>query len=604
MPARQPRVAASDRRMPARCPRTTARYPHTPAGERSRLGAILWLLGVLLLLGGVPLPTARASIQLAPDPSAPVFADHPEHASPVPIGEPGNLKDYYHIDTGCPLLVRGRGELRFYIRGHADPEGAPPETLSITLSGLEGFPVQRWQKEVSVSSVSIFGDGRPGSPTGGKRITLAIPPGLHRIIVTGTSNTGGPVYAVFYYDGPPTEEPATPESAAAEPAAPKPPAGEPKVKPSPWRLSGGFFFDVIYDNNICRYSDDSLAEFRAGTRPERYAIETEDDLILNPTIQFELAHKRLLFNKRTRLRVRYKRWEYPRNGIKTNEEINLRFRQSFRRYDYLEATYTYAPNSYIKELSDRPPFSSLSVPREYLHFAITRNAFSLGYRWRTNRWLAMQFFARRVLRFYNRPFLENDLWEWSGLVNADIRYHRFTTRLQYEYADVKARGYDEVGETLETSDNDGDGSYEKDTYRLRITYSPKKSPYRPKPRDASLFGHLAHWAERLGAWVDQGLALVRTASCNVQITYARQFYTSERPLYVDPLHVGRLDESKQLQATWSSRQVYKDVSLKAGVRYTVRVADAPAGLIGEDDPSEEKDYTGTRYWISFAVPLR
>jgi len=90
----------------------------------------------------------------------------------------------------------------------------------------------------------------------------------------------------------------------------------------------------------------------------------------------------------------------------------------------------------------------------------------------------------------------------------------------------------------------------------------------------------------------------------VQLTYSRQFYTSQRPLYVDPLHVGRLDESKQLQVTWSSRPIFRDLSLEAGVRYTVRTADAPAGLIGEDDPSEEKDYTGTRYWIAFDVPLR
>ena len=219
-------------------------------------------------------------------------------------------------------------------------------------------------------------------------------------------------------------------------------------------------FESIYDDNICHYSDATLEDFRRGEHPDEFAIETSDDLILSSALAFELRRP-LLGGKPTRLRVRYTRWDYTRNPIKTNDEINLRFRQHFRKSDYFEATYTYAPDNYIKELSDRPPFTSRTVPREYLHFEITRNSFSWGYRYRLTRWLSGKVFGGRTLRFYNRPFLENDLWEWNFYLEDDLTLHRFTLRLRYAYAKVRARGYDSVGETLENSDNDGDGSVDE-----------------------------------------------------------------------------------------------------------------------------------------------
>ena len=58
-----------------------------------------------------------------------------------------------------------------------------------------------------------------------------------------------------------------------------------------------------------------------------------------------------------------------------------------------------------------------------------------------------------------------------------------------------------------------------------------------------------------------------------------------------------------LERLWMSKKVWNQVSLEAAVRYTVRTADSPGGLVG-DDPSEEKDYTGTRCWLAASRPLR
>ena len=496
----------------------------------------------------------------------------------VSLGRGSSFKEYLRIDTPCPLPVMGPGILDFYVRGHMADGIAPPKSVTVTMDGLTGFPPQTWTETLSSARKNAYADGRAGIPTGGKKITLAIPNGYHRITVTGISDTGAPVYARFVYKGPPVPE-----------------AGPPK-KPSPWKWAGAFEVGTIYDDNICRYSDDTLELFQSNASPEKFAITNKEDVILNFAIQTELSRK-LLFGKKTALRFRYQRWDYVENSIKTNDEINLRFRQSFRRSDYFEATYTYAPDSYIKELSDRPPFTSMSVDREYLHFYITRNAYAWGYNLRAKRWCTFKFWGGYTTRFYNRPFLENDLWEWNGRLETDLRWKRLTWNLRYAYATVAARGYDEVGETLETSDNDGDGSYEKDTYRLRLTYRPKKSPY--APGDPSGFLGLI---QGLAAWVDRGLVKIKTSAIYLQFKYDRQFYTSERPLEVDPLHVGRLDEAYQWQGQWSSKALWSKMTLLAALRYTVRTAESPGGYIGED-PSEEKDYTGARYWLAVSRAL-
>jgi hypothetical protein len=539
--------------------------------------------------------SGAATHALAATRLTPSSAETEQPLPPIPIGKEDAFKDYFRIDQGCRLQIQGPGTLRFFVRAHVEPETIPPGTVSVTLDGLAGFPPQRWTVAVTPSRTSRYGDDRAGNPTGGKKITIAIPGGPHEISVSATSDIGGHVYAVFYYDGPPppTVQPPDTRKKTTRKKTPK------KEK---WVLHGNFFLETIYDDNICRYSEATLEEFRRGENPQNFAITTYDDLIFHATLRGELS-RRLLFRKKTRFRVRYKIWQYVRNDIKTNDEINLRLRQTFRRVDYLEATYTYAPNSYIKELSDRPPFTSRTVPREYLHFRITRNAFTLAYWSRVYRWLAIKGTGGRTLRFYNRPFLENDLWEWNARITTDLRWRRFTITLDYKYADVKARGYDSVGETLENSDNTSDGSYEKDSYRTRLAYRPKKSAYRAGSAGDGLPGAITGLFKSLGSQIDRALVGVRTSSIYVELGHNRQFYTSQKPLHIDPLHVGRMDELWQIRAVWNSKPVWRKLSLVAGIRHTVRTADAPAGLIGEDDPSEEKDYIGNRYWVTVKYPL-
>ena len=39
-----------------------------------------------------------------------------------------------------------------------------------------------------------------------------------------------------------------------------------------------------YDNNLLQYSDRQISQFESGLLPNRFAITTRDDLILNPSL--------------------------------------------------------------------------------------------------------------------------------------------------------------------------------------------------------------------------------------------------------------------------------------------------------------------------------
>ena len=197
-----------------------------------------------------------------------------------------------------------------------------------------------------------------------------------------------------------------------------------------------------------------------------------DDLIVSPRLSVTLG-KKLLTSRETTLRFGYIRWQYGRNGIKNNESYSLRLRQPTIGSDFVELSYTYAPGSYVKQLSDRPPFDPRSsTPLVWLPFKGKRNAFLLGYSRRVSDRITARLDGGRVMRFYNRPFLENDNWEWnaSGSVTVSIS-KAFGLAGTYTYSDANARALDAVGETIATSD-DSDGSYERDLYETELTWSP------------------------------------------------------------------------------------------------------------------------------------
>jgi hypothetical protein len=264
------------------------------------------------------------------------------------------------------------------------------------------------------------------------------------------------------------------------------------------------------------------------------------------------------------LRLRYSSWRYTGNRIKSNESYSLLLKHPGFGRDNFQLSLYHAPMSYLRNFLDRPPYAPLSSPLQYTAFSFASNTASLGYWKRWSGPIATKLEVARSARYYNRPFLENDNWEWRLGGYVSWRFHRsLEAQVEYFYSDVEARALDSEGETVATSD-DGDASYERDSYELMLTVRAR------------------------GAL---GLSSVSGSG-----QYQAYYFTSEKPYFVDPYHVGRKDEVYRTEIRARSVKLLGSVSLEGGYRFTERTSsaafDSDNASIGED-----KDYQDNRLWL-------
>ena len=349
---------------------------------------------------------------------------------------------------------------------------------------------------------------------------------------------------------------------------PKVPARARKNSPRT-TLSGTFELQVIYDDNILRSSDGTLLEFRTHSSPYKFRIKKYDDLIVSPKLSFSMARK-LIGDRSTSVRFGLTRWQYAENPIKNNDSWSVRLRQQTYPRDFIEASYTYAPSAYIRQLSDRPPYTPRTVPIAWIPFKSARNAFLLGYSRRVSDRITARLDLGRTIRFYNRPFLENDNWEWNATGNASYTLiPAVKLNGRYAYSTVRARARDSVDETKDVSD-DGDPSYERDLYEFELDLYPKR---------------------RL--WKVTTIALVGQ--------YQAYYFTSKRAPWEDDLHVGRKDEVSMFEGGIDTAPLFGPVAISVGYRYTQRVSSLPANKGA--DAADEKDYKDNRAWVSATYPF-
>lgn len=348
---------------------------------------------------------------------------------------------------------------------------------------------------------------------------------------------------------------------AAAPAS----AAEAKARPA-WRTSATFGLETIYDDNFLRYSDDYLDAFRTGAAPWKFRIDRADCHILAASLELE-ARRRLLPWGDTRLRGRFKRWQYVQESIKTNEGFWWYARQYMPGGRSVELAYSYAPEQYIRQLSVRPPWEPPSAELQWDEFRYTRNEFAVIWRDRLAREVSYKLDFSRTLRYYNQLFMENDIFAWGVRATLYLRPHRdWRLTLDYGYEDAPARGYNEVGETKDTSD-DSDPSYEQDLYQVAASWRPR-------------------WLRPLCDAVD------------LRAQYQAYWFTSDKVLADDPYHVGRKDEVYAVEFTLS-RGVGRSVDVELGMRWGRRTVDSP----WRGDIAEDKDYTQHRYWLGLAYEL-
>jgi hypothetical protein len=332
------------------------------------------------------------------------------------------------------------------------------------------------------------------------------------------------------------------------------------------RVSGSFALRLVYDDNIIHYSDEDLLEFETDPAPGKYSIDTAGDWILRPRLTLEAANSTLT-GKKLEARLILSTWRYVENGVKDNDSMSLRLKHPGPLgRDNLQLTLYYSPESYLRNFRDRPPFESQAHPFEYTDFSYTSTSLTLGHWKRYTKKLEGKLELKRSWRYYNRPFMENDNWEWrfGGYVAYRVA-KPLKIRAEYSYSNSEARAIDAVGETRENT-NDGDASYERDAYEVTLDFYVPKNP----------------------------LAIDRVA---ISGGYQAYFFTSALPPEVDRYHVGRKDEMFRTEVRWSTDEIWRTMSLEGGYRFTERDSSAPWETGEGESIDEDKDYTDNRFWF-------
>jgi hypothetical protein len=270
----------------------------------------------------------------------------------------------------------------------------------------------------------------------------------------------------------------------------------------PWRVETDASFRVLYDSNIFRFADEDIDDFLDGEGGDRYDGETVDDLRIDPTVRASFVKEEPgVLSRSLGLSAGWRLASV--NGEKSFAKLGVAFRERRTDFAYLAASYSAIPAYHVRDLwdADTSEYRSCDFRKHALRLEIGSDR-SLP--------VDVAGFWTYENYGYDPDFVEYDAEARTIGAQATARPARgLRIDLTYALRRSESRGYDEVGETRETSD-ESDLTYDQDEYELR-----------------------ARW--EAGEWWGHPAVLSLRGKLN------QRFYLSEKGAEADPRHAGRDD---------------------------------------------------------------
>lgn len=227
------------------------------------------------------------------------------------------------------------------------------------------------------------------------------------------------------------------------------PAGGPAhaATPTTHRITLAASLAANYDSNILEYSKAQITVFEAGTRPDRYSLQSTDDVVWNPSLAlgWEMAGAG---GRRHALRLKADGDFHQKNGTADFRSASIGWRESWSRERRLSASWYTLPEFYLRQLIDEdyvPPFPGLSRERRA---SFSLDIGSLDWTQRVGRSNALAFGTQIERRRYNPEFRERDSNTWQGEAAFGWtrlpRHGRLELRGLYRVSNAKGSDGDEV----------------------------------------------------------------------------------------------------------------------------------------------------------------
>lgn len=315
---------------------------------------------------------------------------------------------------------------------------------------------------------------------------------------------------------------------------------------------------TVYDDNILKYSDKYLDRFMNNEDQGRFHIKTYDDIIINP--QATISGTFRIFGKQQSVfDVSANYSKYVVNNVKTWSNFGIGYRQYINKKLDFKVFYDYIPEFYVRHFRDDDwtEVYGFDDDTTFTPYVFTKNNYGA--------WANYDLFNNTRIRFYYyySQYYHNKHYTEYDSKNSMYRFKLwqdflddFTFEFTYQYIYSDAKGYDEPGEDKETSD-DGDATYEEDGFVFGLMYR--------LPRIKK-----------------------RYHTIEVETVIYNRYYKTEKPVIIDRLHAGRVDNNLRIYVTYYL-SASKNWKFKAFYRWLGRES-GTTSVLNDEFVSDEKDY--------------
>lgn len=320
-----------------------------------------------------------------------------------------------------------------------------------------------------------------------------------------------------------------------------------------------------YDNNILSYSDKYKDRFENNIEPERFHINTFDDLFFDNKINASCAFP--LYGKyKTEVAAYFSYKKYLKNNIKDWLYANISVEQPLSKRVRIKAGYNLIPNFYVRHYKDNDYVKS-SDDDEYKPFEFAKDEFFIRCDYLIFKKTEIRVSYSYMRYFYNEYFTEYDSKDHEiGFRISRELHKKLKLRFAYNYRTSGAKGYDEFFESATNSD-DADASFEGETFSLSGSWTLPK-----------IFG--------------------KTNKLKFELGYNHDYFRSESTPDYDPLHSGRRDYKAAFSLEYNIN-LRKNFSI--GAIYKLRYRDTGSGSpVNEEYLSDEKDFLQHRAGIELS----
>ncbi len=337
-----------------------------------------------------------------------------------------------------------------------------------------------------------------------------------------------------------------------------------KTKVKNWSV--GLSIRPFYDNNILRYSDKYIDRFLNREDEGRFQINRLDDLVMDYTLDVSYS-KNIIKKHKSIFSASVDYTSYSYNPVKSWASFEFALRQAVAKNTSFRVSYSHIPKYYINHFRDDDWIAIYGyTPITFQPYDYAKNDLSF--------WVQQNLFSSTRARLYfsymqyrlNDHFIEYDSDNFLFGIGV---FHSLTKKIKvnasYRYVRSNAKGYDEAGETLETSD-DVDATYDEHVFSAGIDYQLPKI-----------------------------FKLKTSLGLNAQ--YSRRLYTTNHFGENDPLHAGRYDDYFRVNADYSV-DILSNISITAFLNWNTRDCQTSFPP-NEEYVSDEKDYSQYQVGLTF-----